>query len=817
MNLTHVWRRGLSGVRFAIAFATAAAFAATTLPASAGTTGVLNGTVVDASSGAPIASASVTASAPTGTFRTTTNDRGVYVFPGIYPDTYTVSVTAKGRQPQTEPGVTVFADQTATINFKLGTELRTIAKVTAHSPGGAFQPTQTTDTYTVTSKQAQDLIGNNLNISETTLITSLPGASLDSSGYPVIRGGRENEESFQFEGIPYTDAFTNQFTNALALPGAGLQSAQLTPGLGSADQASLGTGSLNLVVKRGSAPGYANFTMSAGGPGFDHRLNFEYGWATPGGGDSLYAAFAGQNSNPNYGHGASALSIGQYYGTRQESDREGLFNFVHRFGKNNNQSLQLFGDFAEHDFYIGYGGVSQCYKTCDPFYVPTATFYANLLPQLFGGPNPGLTPSDVRALTPLNPYQSSPTQTLAASGQAPYTYYEPNQAWKVEYTNNLNSSTYVTGMYYHVNSVTTFDFPYASGSSFYPDFLALQGGFQDGIKLNLTKEFSEKNLLKVGFNYAFLRPVYDQQEYTYGFLQTIPGLFGNSGNAEYADFIPGGIVSNAVNGGTATVRMPYSYEPSDTVRQLFGFGINDTITPNDKWKIDLGLRVDGTNDKIGHGVGVDPNTCFFYYQPVDQGVPAGGVRSPGNCGSPTFNVGNAQLQPRVLEPTIAVNYRLGRNDSLRASYGRSTEFLPLGGIDHWGGAAYYAGLPYANLSTAGSYAGVNLYGGAVTNCGLLHDTVCPNYGSMLYWDNQSALGVPFQPVKPETFVNADISWSHQFTKGILRGTEFKLTPWYRKGYDVFAATQSPVIVNGKPLTSPSGAVVFNPPVQSNQG
>ncbi|HET9029949.1 MAG TPA: hypothetical protein VFN49_07210, partial [Candidatus Aquilonibacter sp.] len=47
--------------------------------------------------------------------------------------------------------------------------------------------------------------------------------------------------------------------------------------------------------------------------------------------------------------------------------------------------------------------------------------------------------------------------------------------------------------------------------------------------------------------------------------------------------------------------------------------------------------------------------------------------------------------------------------------------------------------------------------------------------------------------------------------------EFKLTPWYRKGYDVFAATQSPVIVNGKPLTSPSGAVVFNPPVQSNQG
>ena len=83
---------------------------------------------------------------------------------------------------------------------------------------------------------------------------AVPGASLDSSGYPTIRGGRENEQGFQFEGIPYTDAFTNQFVVTLATPAFGLLSVQLTPGAGSAAFGNNGTGSLNLISRKGSYP-----------------------------------------------------------------------------------------------------------------------------------------------------------------------------------------------------------------------------------------------------------------------------------------------------------------------------------------------------------------------------------------------------------------------------------------------------------------------------------------------------------------------------------------------------------------------------------
>src|SRR5215472_4428422 len=269
--------------------------------ALAGTTGVISGTVTAADTGAPIAGVQVSATSPTGQYSTTTNAKGFYAFTGVSPDTYNVSFKAEGYQPQVVLGVSVFADQATRADARLPRGLRTIATVPVRAMAGAYQPTQTVDTYTVTSQTINSIQGNSMNISETNLITSLPGASADSSGYPTIRGGRENEEGFEFEGIPYVDAFTNQFTNTLATPGLGLASAQLTPGAGNASFGNNGTGSLNLLAKRGTYPGYANAQVAVGGPGYFHGLNVEYGTAGQDGRWSEYFAFAGQGTGYFFG------------------------------------------------------------------------------------------------------------------------------------------------------------------------------------------------------------------------------------------------------------------------------------------------------------------------------------------------------------------------------------------------------------------------------------------------------------------------------------------------------------------------------------
>ncbi|MHB8231262.1 MAG: carboxypeptidase-like regulatory domain-containing protein, partial [Vulcanimicrobiaceae bacterium] len=113
--------------------------------AFAGTTGVISGKVTDSSTGAPLADVAVTAASPSGNYTATTNARGFYSMAGVYADTYTLSFQHPGYEPQSEAGVSVFADQVATVSVTMLKSLKTIARVVAHSEASAYQPSQTTD------------------------------------------------------------------------------------------------------------------------------------------------------------------------------------------------------------------------------------------------------------------------------------------------------------------------------------------------------------------------------------------------------------------------------------------------------------------------------------------------------------------------------------------------------------------------------------------------------------------------------------------------------------------------------------------------
>ncbi len=782
-------RRAAAGVLLTVALAQTIAG----LALAAGTTGTISGTVTAKQTGLPLAGVKVTAASPTGTYLATTDAKGFYSLTGLTTDTFTLSFELVGFQSSTVTGITVYADQVQDVKAVLEKSLSTISKITARSPGGAFQPKQTQDTYTVTADQIETIQGRPDSISESNLLVSLPGATYDSSGYPVLRGGRENEEGFQFEGIDYTDAFTAQFVNSLALnPSIG--SLQLTPGSGDASTGNAGTGTINLISKRGTYPAEGSFQATIQGPDYDHELGLEYGFATQNGRFSNYFAYQGVRSDGyNYGHGTPAREIGQFFTTDDTIGNDIVDNMVFKFGHNNNQSLQFVLQNEYYNFtnnYGGYAGIN--FKTNDPYYLDTANYYT------------GLNAAQIQALTELLPQQPSATSALT---KPPGAYYQPNSTLKLQYSNNLDSSTFVTAKFYRVASTTTFDFPFAGNDvTSFSSYYLLQGGQRTGGALDITKQLGSKNLIQVGGKYDFLQPTYDQ-------VDPGDGFWAGWYYGELYDFVPnnaaqcpvyqappaapacGYILNYLKNPGP----LPRNDENTSTLRQDSAAYVTDTFSPSDHLQIQGGVRLDGSHYTFGSGLSE-------YYAParIDaNGFPlnAAGQEVTSDSQSYPYNLPNDEKKPLVVEPRLSAAYQLGAYDALRASYGRSVELAALGDVDWNQGTGQFA--RFANVPA--HYA----------DCGVTGNLTCKNYADELYWINQNYLeGVPYQPVKPATFNNYDFSYSHDFKHGI----SFKLTPYYRRGYDGLTLVSNPLLdKNGQPLLNPDGSIIYGPLTATNLG
>jgi hypothetical protein len=753
-----------------------------------GTTGSLSGTVTDAKTGLPLAGVKVDAVSPTGSSIATTNAKGFFSFTGLAPDTFTVSFEFAGFQATSVTGVTIFADQVQEVNAKLEKSLTTIGSVTTRSPGGAFQPKQTQDTYTVTASQIETIQGRADSISESNLLVSLPGATFDSSGYPVLRGGRENEEGFEFEGIDYTDAFTSQFVNSLSL-NPSINSLQLTPGSGDASTGNAGTGTINLISKRGTYPAFGSIQGTIQGPDYDHELGLEYGFATPNGRFSNYISFEGTRQyGADYGHGTPGDLNDRFFYVPDQISSDLVDNMVFKFGKNNSQSLQLVLQNEIYQFTDSYGGYSGLnFKTADPYYLANAEQFT------------GLTAPQIQGLIGLLPYQPSATSPLT---RPPAQYFQPNSTLKLQYSDNLDSSTFFTAKFYRVSAVTTFDFPFNGQSVFFGGFDLVQGGSRTGAQVDLTKQLGSKNLVQVGGKFEFLLPTYDQ-------FDPGDGFFAAANGYEIYDFIPntpaacppslgvtcGYLYQYLAKPGVA----PYNDEQSSTTRQDFATYVTDTFSPTEKLNVQGGLRIDGSDYRFG-------SSLSQFYAPASinaAGFPltAAGVPVTSDTQQYAINVTSDETKPIIVEPRLSSSYQLGPHDSVRASYGRSVEFPSLGVVDYSEGKGQFS--RFANIPATGAV------------CGITGNLTCQNYADQLYWANQNFLeGVPYQPVKPATFNNYDVSYSHDFGHGV----GFKITPFYRRGYDGTADVANPLLgPNGQPLLNPDGTIIFGPTTSTSLG
>lgn len=273
--------------------------------ALAGTTGSLSGVVKDGG-GAPIASATVTATSPSQTMRTKTDAQGRFTFLSLSPDTYTITSVKSGYDTSSVTGITVFADNTQSVVIVADKSLTTIAKVTSRSAGDLVKSGTTSDVYSVNAATAAQVgtIGGGSNLDNAySAIYSQPGVNsqLGVFGFGqvfYIHGSNYNQIGYEFDGVPVNRAFDNY--NASSLSNLGASETQVYTGSGpaSATSSSLG-GYINQVIRTGTYPGFANLTASVGGPGFYHKLSFEAGGSNPARTFSYYVGIRGANQEIN--------------------------------------------------------------------------------------------------------------------------------------------------------------------------------------------------------------------------------------------------------------------------------------------------------------------------------------------------------------------------------------------------------------------------------------------------------------------------------------------------------------------------------------
>lgn len=823
--------------------------------AAGGVTGTLRGTVVDSAGGAPVAGATINASSGSGSYKATTDSHGFFTLLDIAPDTYTVHVSAPNYIDTALTGVTVFGDQMQTVGVvRLVKGLKTIATVQSRGASSAFQPHQTTDSTTFQGARVDQALGEAGSTNLNQLIESAPGVIKNteyqagpgnSSNAFTIRGSASVEIGYQFDGVDYRGSFFDEDPSQGYLNGVGggKGGLQVVSGAGDATQGGIGAGVVNIVPGRGSSPGDGFLSFDVSSPWYDHAMAGQYGWGTPDGRFSDFFSFRSDRQAPQIApYGRDAASAGQYLGTSFLYDDDVLNNFYYRFGKNNDQQVQVLADWLDHRAWANYGGLANVnYYPYDPF------SYANFNSDYNGFPIFPITASDPTGLKwyqSVIPYYPGTPKTQQLPTQPEQYVYGPTNFLKIGYTRPLGKSTSLNTFFYNwgglvANNITGSSSDLTLGS-YLPGYNNA-GGRKVGFQSQATIVASEKHTLNVVAKFENGFPYWLQQNHGntwqgfYGarsvdesessgfvpngprvedwFLPLHPGMPVNEGvpatsplyNPCIGPALDNGYTQNAVTNqgcyiysyllanGKWKGQLPaipstgFDYNGADF--QQFGIGVRDQWTPNARLTVDYGVRVDGQNLKWAGNPLVNAD-----------------LSNTADIGMGYAQLSNAYLYPRILQPRLSASYLLTPRDSVRVSYGRSASFFfgqtagtptSISGVDPilWtipakdSAAAPTCGSGWHPEGTSpnGTYIpNPNVYFSGAGVLGVPGNYFqCKNYAQSVYWMFDQAYAAPdIGGQTVATYNNWDIAYSHQFKNGW--GT--KLTAYDRRGYNTYQVT-----------------------------
>ena len=281
----------------------------------AGTTGTINGSIVDPQSNRPIPGAIVSAQSPSQTARTTSDATGRFSFISLAPDTYTVSVAATSAYDAASiSGVTVQADQTLTLALQQSPKLKVIGSVTSRAASALVKAGTTADVYSInatTQDKASALGGGGGLNSAWSSIATVPGVFVVSgqAGYIgsgstngatiSIRGGDYDQIGYELDGIPVNRAFDNYPSGSIS--SLGQQELQVYTGATPANSEGEGlSGYINQVIRTGTAPASRNLSLGIGTPTFYNKIAFEAGGANPSRTFSYYLGAGAYNQGYRY-------------------------------------------------------------------------------------------------------------------------------------------------------------------------------------------------------------------------------------------------------------------------------------------------------------------------------------------------------------------------------------------------------------------------------------------------------------------------------------------------------------------------------------
>ena len=745
--------------------------------AAGGQVGIIQGTVTDTNHQA-VANASISAASPTGSYTATTTANGSFTIVGVNVDTYVISVSAPGYDTYVLHGATVTGDQTLALPLTLSKSAAVIGRVGARSASGAFQPNQTVDSYTVTGARIAQTTGSPANSTLNDVVLSAPGVSLTENGNPTIRGGSQREVGYQFDGVSFDEPFLGQNgSNGLF---NGLNSVQVVEGVGDASQGGLGSGVINVIPKRGTYPATGSITAQVSGPNFGNFIGGEYGFATANGAISNYFSMTNNRFAPYLGfHNQDTASYGNYFGESMRNQTQLLDNFVFKFGKDKNQSLQVLYANISDLRYGNAGGTPAGNPATNPFALPSY-YYDPYQTALFG-----VDPALNKYVNPL-PYTPA---TNVAYTQPELVANIQTRFLKFEYDNSLNSSTYLALRYYNWERLEyqSQEYglgPFQQGQAFWED----NGGSVTGFSGEITHSFNDKLTVTLQGQYNVLHPIWNEIIPVFTFFGPLVG-----------DFLPptAGCPATPGNGyvscayGTGNVPAPaFGLNMNNSYFQNYGFGLRFQYAATDKLHADFGLRYEGQNQHF-----INP------YNPNN-------VENPFDV--PTAIWGANVTNPKDLTPRIALSYQIDRNNALRGSYGRSVVYQN----------AQNAGTPfgvYGNLAALAALppnlVGLKplLPGAPVANqCGTTLNGIpglfpCQNYLQQYYWSLDRGFDAPDAGgAQPSIYNNYDASFSHQFANGMA----LKLTPFYKLGVGLPTAQLLETLPGGQQIFS-EGSKGFN--------
>jgi Carboxypeptidase regulatory-like domain/TonB dependent receptor len=303
--------------------------------ARAGTTGSLRGRVVDAATGAPIAAVTVVAVSPSQSGQTLTDAAGAFSFISLAPDTYSVSASKPGYDAQSQPGITVVADQSATIAVSLQKTLRTIARTTSRSTPSLVHSGVTSDVFSINpsaQKAASTLSGSGSLTQAYGAIASAPGVNIPSNQQGwyqsvYVRGGDVDQVAYEFDGISTTRQ--SDLAPIATLTSLGNQEVQVYTGGTPATSNSSGlAGYINQVIKTGTFPGYGALDLGIGAPAYYHQATVEVGGATPDRAFSYYVGMSGTNQAFRYGDQFGGVSQPLYFYPLNVPTNNNVYNIL---------------------------------------------------------------------------------------------------------------------------------------------------------------------------------------------------------------------------------------------------------------------------------------------------------------------------------------------------------------------------------------------------------------------------------------------------------------------------------------------------------